>query len=141
MSFFFCLLRATPAPYRRSQARGRIRDVAAGLHHGHSTREPRLSHHSSRQHWILNPLSEARDQSPCPCGSQSGFLPLSHDGNALLHLNRGDYTTVCFKAHSTVCLQRVNFAVCKLYLEKKSEACELFQAQLTIFKLSFSQPF
>ena len=48
--FFFCLFRATPAAYRGSQFRGQIRATAAGLHH------------SSRQRWIINPLSEARDR-------------------------------------------------------------------------------
>ena len=41
---FFGLFRAPPAAYGSSQARGRIRAVADGLY------------------WILNPLSEARDQ-------------------------------------------------------------------------------
>ena len=36
--------------YGCSQARGLVRAIAAGLHH------------SSRQHRILNPLSDARDQ-------------------------------------------------------------------------------
>ena len=45
---FFHLFRAAPAAYGASQARGQIR--ATGLHH------------SSWQHWILNPLSKARDQ-------------------------------------------------------------------------------
>ena len=36
--------------YGSSQARGPIRAIAASLHH------------SSRQHWILNPLSKAGDQ-------------------------------------------------------------------------------
>ena len=48
--------------YEGSQARGRIGATATGLHHS----TPDLScvcdlHHSSRQHQILNPLSEARD--------------------------------------------------------------------------------
>ena len=34
--FFFWLFRATPAAYGGSQSRGRIRAVAAGLHHSHS---------------------------------------------------------------------------------------------------------
>ena len=40
------LFRATPTPYGGSQARGRIRAAAAGLHHSHShTRsEPCLQH-------------------------------------------------------------------------------------------------
>ena len=34
--FFFCLFRAIPMAYGGSQARGRIRDAAASLHHSHS---------------------------------------------------------------------------------------------------------
>ena len=34
--FFFAFSRATPVAYGRSQARGRIGAVAAGLHHSHS---------------------------------------------------------------------------------------------------------
>ena len=47
-----------------SQARDRIRAAAASLHHSQSnTRsKPHLLHDSSWHRWILNPLSEARDQ-------------------------------------------------------------------------------
>ena len=45
----FCLSRSAPATYGRSQARGQIGAVAAGLHH------------SSQQRQILNPLNKARD--------------------------------------------------------------------------------
>ena len=48
ISFF--LFRAAPVAYGSSQARGRIGGVAAGLHH------------SSWQHQVLNPLSDARDR-------------------------------------------------------------------------------
>ena len=48
--FIFSLCRATPTAYGTSQARGRIEAIAASLHH------------SSWQHWIFNPLSEASDQ-------------------------------------------------------------------------------
>ena len=51
--FFFCLFaisRAASMAYGGSQARGLIGAVAAGLHH------------SSHQGQILNPLSEAMDQ-------------------------------------------------------------------------------
>ena len=59
--FFF---RATPAAYGNSQARGQIRAAAA---YTTATAKPDLSHtcdlyHRLWQHWILNPLSEARDQ-------------------------------------------------------------------------------
>ena len=66
---FVCLFRAAPVAYRGSQAMSRIRTVASSPHHSHTTATatPDLSHvcdphHSSRQHWKLNPLSEARDQ-------------------------------------------------------------------------------
>ena len=57
--FFFLVFRATPAT-GKSQARGRIGSVTV-------TATPGLSHvgdlyHSSWQHQILNPLTEARDQ-------------------------------------------------------------------------------
>ena len=38
-------------------------------------------HHSSWQHWILNPLSEARDQTYILM--DASHIPLSHDGNAM----------------------------------------------------------
>ena len=38
-------------------------------------------YHSSRQHWILNPLSEARDQTHILTDTMSGSCPLSHNGN------------------------------------------------------------
>ena len=48
--YFFAISWAAPEAYGVSQARGLIGAVAAGLHH------------SSQQHWILNPLSKARDR-------------------------------------------------------------------------------
>ena len=59
-SFCFLLFRVAATAHGGCQARGRIRAVAAGLHH------------SSQQPWILNPLSEARDLNLQPQGSQSG---------------------------------------------------------------------
>uniref|UniRef100_A0A8D0XPZ1 Ceramide kinase n=1 Tax=Sus scrofa TaxID=9823 RepID=A0A8D0XPZ1_PIG len=38
-------------------------------------------HHGSRQHQILNPRSEARDQTPILLEPRRGCGPLSHDGN------------------------------------------------------------
>ena len=57
-SFFFCvcvcvcvcLFRAAPTVYGGFQNRGGIGAAAASLHH------------SSRQHWTLNPLSQVRDR-------------------------------------------------------------------------------
>ena len=48
--FVFLLFRATPTVYGGSQASGPIGAVATSLHH------------SSQQHGILNPLSDARDR-------------------------------------------------------------------------------
>ena len=50
VSFLGGLFMATPITYGSSQAWGEIGTVAAGLHH------------NSQQHQILNPESEARDQ-------------------------------------------------------------------------------
>ena len=57
------LFRAAPTAYGSSRARGQIKGGAAGLRQSHSSGIQVLSdlHHSSRQQWILNPLSEARD--------------------------------------------------------------------------------
>ena len=66
-SFLFVfLVKAALTAYGGSQARGRIGAAAAGLHHSHSNSgsERHLPlHHSSWQHWVLNPLSEARGTS------------------------------------------------------------------------------
>ena len=66
--FFFCLFAiswTTPMAYGGSQTRGRIGDVAASLHQGHSNvgSEPRLQPTpQSQQCQILNPLNKARDR-------------------------------------------------------------------------------
>ena len=62
--YLFHLFKAAPAAYGISQARGPIRAAAARAA-ARATREP--SHvcdlcYSSQQHWILNPLTKARDQ-------------------------------------------------------------------------------
>ena len=68
--FFFCLFRASPMVYGNSQARGRIRAVAASLPaYATATATPDTSwvcelHHSSWQRQTLDPLSEARDPTP-----------------------------------------------------------------------------
>ena len=61
---FVFLFRAALVAYGSSQARGWIGGVAASLHHSHSSAgsEPRLQPTPhSRQHRILNQLSEARE--------------------------------------------------------------------------------
>ena len=62
MGLLFCLFRTAPTAYGGSQARGPIRAAATGLHQSHCNAgsKPRLQ--PSWQGWILNPLSEARDQ-------------------------------------------------------------------------------
>ena len=64
MHILFYFFRAAHATYGSSQGRGWIGAAAARLHHSHTTCY--LScvcnlHHSWWQHWILYPLSEARD--------------------------------------------------------------------------------
>ena len=59
---FFLPFRATFAAYGNSQARGLIGATAAGLHDSHCNARFCNLHHSSGKRWILNPLSEARDQ-------------------------------------------------------------------------------
>ena len=57
---FFFLFRATPVAYGGSQPRGLIGAMAM--------QDPShicKLHHSSEQHWILNPLRQARDQTCC----------------------------------------------------------------------------
>ena len=71
--------------YGGSQARGRIRAAAASLHHSHSNARSELIcdlHHSSQQRWILNPLSEARDQTRILMDPSQVLDPLSHSGNS-----------------------------------------------------------
>ena len=49
----------------------------AGLHHSQSD-----LHHSLWHHWILNPLSEARDQTRNLVVPSRVRLPLSHEGDS-----------------------------------------------------------
>jgi len=63
--FVFCPFRAVPAAYGGSQARGWIRATAAALRQSHSNArsEPHLwPTPQLMAHWILNPLSKARDR-------------------------------------------------------------------------------
>ena len=68
-SSFFFLFRVATVAYGRSWIRGRIRAEAAGLHH------------SSQQRQILNPLSQARDQT-LNLMVPSQMFPLCNDGNS-----------------------------------------------------------
>ena len=63
--YFLSFSRAAPTAFGGSQARGLIGAVVAGLGQSHSNVGSSYIcdlHHSSQQHQILNPLSEARDQ-------------------------------------------------------------------------------
>ena len=42
-------------------------------------------HHSSWQHWILNPLSRARDQTQVLMDTSQVGNPMSHSGNAKIN--------------------------------------------------------
>ena len=62
---FWAFFRAVPMAYGSSQDRGQIGAVSAGLCHSHSNIDLNCTchlQHRSQQCWILNPLSEARDQ-------------------------------------------------------------------------------
>ena len=62
--FFLSLFRAAPVAYGGSQASGLIGAVAASYARATAMPDPSCVcplHHSSQQHWILNPLSEARN--------------------------------------------------------------------------------
>ena len=93
---FFWLFRATPMAYGGSQAKGLIRAIAASLCQSHSNvgSEPHLQptlhklqnricnlHCSLQQHQILNPLSEARDQTLILTETSKVLNLLSHNGN------------------------------------------------------------
>ena len=82
--FWLLLFRATPEAYGSSQARGPIGATAASLRHSHGIQAMQYTsrvcdlHHGSRQHRILNPLSEARDQTlNLLVTSQIRFCPAS----------------------------------------------------------------
>ena len=84
--FFFCFFRAAPALYGGSQVRGRIGAAAASPY---ATARAALDpsrvcdlHHRSWQHWILNPLSDARDRTHMLMDASWVCNLLSHSGNS-----------------------------------------------------------
>ena len=96
----FFLYRVAPAAYGGSQARGRIRTVATGLHHSHSNARswPHLRpHHSSQQCQILNPLSEVRGRTHnltvpsriCFCCATTGTSKVLSIHLFLSYVNKG----------------------------------------------------
>ena len=62
MPGFFCLFRAEPTAYGSSQAKGEIGAPAATATATQDLSRTYDLHHSSWQHWILNPPSGARDR-------------------------------------------------------------------------------
>ena len=82
---FFFLFMAVPVAYRSSQARGRIGAAAAGLCHSHSNARSQLR---LQPMWqlvatpILNPVSEARDETCILMDTRWVLNPLSHNGNS-----------------------------------------------------------
>ena len=70
--------------YGGSQARGRIRAVAADYTTATEMTDPSriCLHHSSWQRPILNPLNKARDQTRNLMGTSGVRNPLSHNGNS-----------------------------------------------------------
>ena len=83
---YFGLFRAARTAYGSSQASGPIGGAATQADTT-ATATPDLScvcdlHHSSRRHWILNSLSEARNQTCILMDTSWIFNPLSHSGNS-----------------------------------------------------------
>ena len=81
--YFLGFFRVKPAACGGSQAR--VQSELQLLAYTTATATPYLSrvfglHHSS--HWILNPLTEARDRTLQPHGSRSNLFPIRHNGNS-----------------------------------------------------------
>ena len=82
----FCLFRATSLAYGSSQTRGQSGAAAAGLNTATAMQDLSLIcdlHRSLWQHQILNPLSEARDQTHNFMDASQVCNLLSHNGNSL----------------------------------------------------------
>ena len=82
---------AAPVPYESSLARGRIGAVAVAYTRDMATPDLCLS---SRQHWILKPLSEARIESTFSWTLCRVLNPLSHNRNYLIGILKDDLICV-----------------------------------------------
>ena len=122
--FFFVFSRATPMAYGDSQVRGLIRAVAAGLQRSHSNTGSELRvfilHHCSWQRQILNPLSEARDQTHNLVVPSQIHSPLSHNGNSRWGLF---HTTL--KSITSTCQPWKNFLSCGLSASLLQKPCRI----------------
>ena len=104
-SVIFFFFRTAPVAHGGSQARGRIGAGAAAA--SHSTATPDLSciydlHHSSQQCQILNPLSEARDQTWVLMDTSQILNPLCHSGDSQL-VNILDFVGHKFSSLFSLC--------------------------------------
>ena len=103
---------ATPAAFGSSQARGLIGTRAAGLHHSHST--TRSKHicdllHNSQQCQILNPLSEAKDQTHILMDT-SWFLTCWATVGTPCILNFKKFSSVLHQTQSTLWVRIVYYS-------------------------------
>ena len=84
-TFFFFLCRAAPVAYGSSQIRVKLELQLLAYTTATATQDLSYAcnlHHSSWQHWILNPLSEARDQTHILMDTSQVSNLLSHNGNS-----------------------------------------------------------
>ena len=84
VTFLFFLFTATPASYGSSQTRGQSELQLQA--YATATTTPDLRYicnlcHSFQQHWILNPLNKARDQTCILTNTIRVLNPLSHNRN------------------------------------------------------------
>ena len=91
LSPFFCLFLLGPHPWHMEVPKLGIKSELQLWVHTTVTETPDLScicdlHCSSWQYQILNPLSEARDQTCILMDTSRVLNPLSHNGNSLHHL-------------------------------------------------------
>ena len=94
---FFFLFMATRGAYGNSQARGQIELKLPTYTTATATQDPSFIcnlRHSLRQCWILDPQTEAKDQTHILWLS---LIPLSHSGNS--------YTTFSFSSHPLMVLR------------------------------------
>ena len=95
--FFFCFLGSHLQ--HMEVPRLAVKSELQLLTYGTATERPDLScicdlHHSSHQHWILNPLSKARDRTHLLMNTSRVHNLLSHNRNPLLLSNKSSWIWV-----------------------------------------------